>query len=190
MPLDSDFQNADAQLHVEFYTNARDKEYMGKPFVRIMVPGDKTTVIDQPVNDSHKERFPRQWLHFQMQNNDAPVVGTPVEVWAQEAPDELSELQLGELQILKFRVVEQVATATDAQLQRIGMGAVGLRTRAQAFLRQRGAVMANSELADTRRELAEMKEQMAALIAAQTASTEKRGPGRPPKPDAAPTSTE
>ena len=156
MPLDSDFQNADAQLHVEFYTNTRDKEYMGKPFVR-------------------------------MQNNDAPVVGTPVEVWAKEAPDELSELQLGELQILKFRVVEQVATATDAQLQRIGMGAVGLRMRAQAFLRQRGAVMANSELADTRKELAEMKAQMAALIAA---STEKRGPGRPPKPDAAPTSTE
>jgi hypothetical protein len=179
MPLDSDYNNADNQLHVEFYTNSRDKEYMGKPFVRIMVPGDKTTIIDQPVQDHHKERFPRQWLHFQMQNNDAPVIGTPVEVWAAEAPDEISELQLGELQILKFRVVEQVATATDSQLQRIGMGGLSLRNKAQAFLRQRNAVAATSELAETRRELAEMREQMAAFLAGQGA--EKRGPGRPPK---------
>ena len=71
-----------------------------------------------------------------------------------------------------------MATATDSQLQRIGMGGLSLRNKAQAFLRQRNAVAATSELAETRRELAEMKEQMAALMAAQT---EKRGPGRPPK---------
>lgn len=179
MALDSDYNNADNQLHVEFYTNSRDKDYMGKPFVRIMVPGDKTTIIDQPVREDHKERFTRQWLHFQMQNNETQVVGTPVETWAAEAPDELSEMQLGELQILKFRVVEQVAMATDSQLQRIGMGSLGLRNKAQAFLRQRNAIAATSEITETRRELAEIKEQMAALLASNGA--EKRGPGRPPK---------
>ncbi len=64
MALDSDINNADSQLYVEFYNYEKDP-YKGKPFVRIIVPGDKTTVIDQPVRDDHKERFPRQWLHFQ-----------------------------------------------------------------------------------------------------------------------------
>ena len=173
MPLDSDINNADSQLYVEFYTSEKDP-YKGRPFVRIIVPGDKTTVIDQPVRDDHKERFPLQWLHFQMQNDDGPVIGTPLKDWFQDRPDELTDNQLAELQILKFQTVEQVATASDNQLQRIGMGGVGLRERARNYLLNKNQSVSSSELEATRAQLEELKAQMAMLL-------EQRKPGRPRK---------
>jgi len=89
MALDSDIANADSHLHVEFYTF--DKEpYKDTPFVRIMVPGDKYNIIEQPVRDDHKERFPRQWLHYQMQNSEGgPAIGTTLQNWHLDRPEEL-----------------------------------------------------------------------------------------------------
>ena len=50
MPLDSDIYNADEQLQVEFYLAKEvDPKWDGKPFVRINIPGDKTTIIEQPM---------------------------------------------------------------------------------------------------------------------------------------------
>ena len=175
MPLDSDIANADSHLHVEFYVHDK-APYKDVPFVRIMVPGDKTNIIEQPVREHHKERFIRQWLYFQSQNNDGQVIGTKLADWNKEASDDLNDHQMAELQILKFQTVEQVATATDAQLQRIGMGAAGLRERARAYLANKNRSESNSELAKTRSELDELKAQMALLMS-------QRKPGRPRKED-------
>ena len=54
--MESDINNADNSLHVEFY-KSQEEGYKDVPFVRIHIPGDKTTVIDQPVREDHKERF-------------------------------------------------------------------------------------------------------------------------------------
>ena len=175
MALDSDILNADAHLHVEFYTNDQ-KPYKERPtpFVRIIVPGDKTNIVDQPVREDHKERFPRQWLHFQMQSGDGPVIGTMLQQWHEDDGDEFSDHQMAELQILKFQTVEQIATASDSQLQRIGMGGHGLRERAKTYLTRKNQSANSSELEVTRRELDELKKQMALLM-------EVRRPGRPRK---------
>jgi len=70
MPLDSDVPNGDEQLHVEFFIAKEiDPRWDGKPFIRINIPGDKTSVVEQPVREDHKRRFPRQWLYFQMKQN-------------------------------------------------------------------------------------------------------------------------
>ena len=175
MPLDSDISNADSQLHVEFYMFDK-APYKDMPFVRIMVPGDKTNIIEQPAREHHKERFIRQWLHFQSKNSDGLVIGTKLEQWNKDKPEDFNDHQLAELQILKFQTVEQVATATDAQLQRIGMGAAGLRERARGYLTQRNQSESSSELAKTRSELDELKAQMASLMS-------QRKPGRPRKED-------
>lgn len=175
MALDSDISNADSHLHVEFYNFDKDP-YKGQPFIRIMVPGDKTNIVEQPVREHHKERFTRQWLYFQMQNGDNQVIGTTLEQWNKDRPTELSDGQMAELQILKFRTVEQVATASDAQLQRVGMGGVGLRERARAYISVRNTSDSNLELSKTRSELNELKAQMAMLMA-------KKKPGRPRKED-------
>lgn len=163
--LDSDTMSADSMLHVEFYL-CDDGIYKGKPFIRIVVPGDKTNIIEQPVKDSHKERFPRQWLYFQMKTDDSPVIGTLIGEWREKAPEELSSNQVAELQILKFQTVEQIATASDAQLQRIGMGGQGLRERARQYLSRKNRSENSIELEKTRSELDELKAQMAELLAA------------------------
>jgi hypothetical protein len=175
MALDSDVHNADSHLHVEFYVNDQ-KPYKDRPtpFVRIVVPGDKTNIVDQPVREDHKERFPRQWLYFQMQSGDGPVIGTLLEQWNTDDDEGFNKHQMAELQILKFQTVEQVATASDSQLQRIGMGGAGLRDRARAYLTRKNQSANTTELETTRRELNELKEQMAMLM-------ETRKPGRPRK---------
>ena len=175
MPLDSDVANADAHLHVEFYVYDK-APYKDVPFVRIMVPGDKTNIIEQPVREHHKERFIRQWLYFQSKNDDGQVIGTKLDQWNKDKPEDFNEHQMTELQILKFQTVEQVATATDSQLQRIGMGAPGLRERARGYLTQRNQSESSTELAKTRSELDELKAQMASLMS-------QRKPGRPRKED-------
>lgn len=174
MPLDSDMSNADSQLHVDFYFRKDDKTGVDVPYIRIMIPGDKTNVFDQPVREDHKTRFPRHWLAFQMQNSkDLPVLGTPLVEWHQAEPEDFTRGQLEELQILKFQTVEQVAGASDGNLQRVGMGGVALREKAKRWL---GA----KNTSETSSELAEMKAQIAQLTALLTAPPEKRGPGRPP----------
>jgi len=173
MALDSDVNNADSHLSVEFYVFEREP-YKGKPFVRIMIPGDKTSINEQMVADHHKQRFPRQWLHFQMQNDDAPVIGTPLMQWHRDDPEEFNDMQLAELQILKFQTVEQLATASDSQIQKVGMGAAGLRERARSYLTKKNQSKNSSELEETRSELAELKAQMAMLMV-------QRKPGRPRK---------
>ena len=165
MALDSDINNADSHLHVEFYTNDQ-KPYKDRPtpFVRIVVPGDKTNIVDQPVREDHKERFPRQWLYFQMQQGDGPVIGTMLEQWNKDDDEGFNAHQMAELQILKFQTVEQVATASDSQLQRIGMGGAGLREKAKTYLTRKNQSANTSELEVTRRELDELKQQMAMLM--------------------------
>lgn len=158
MPLDSDVANADTQLHVEFYEFKQEGPYKGTPFVRIVTPGDKTNIIDQPARDDHKRRFQRQWLFFQAKNAEGSIIGTPLLQWHQERPEELTEGQLAELSILKFQSVEQVATASDTQIQRVGMGAAGLRERARSYLSSKNAQTAGAEMEA-------LKAQVAALTA-------------------------
>ena len=174
--LDSDINNADSQLHVEFYTR-EEGHNKGMPYVRIMAPGDKTNIIDQPLRDDHKQRFPRQWLYYQMQQTEtaAEQIGTPLTQWWKDVPEDINKDQVAELAILKFVTVEQLALASDNQLQRIGMGAVGLREKARMYLNRKNRSEANSELEDTKRQLAELQAQMAKLI------DQPKRRGRPPK---------
>jgi hypothetical protein len=173
--MESDISNADNSLHVEFY-KSQEEGYKDVPFVRIHIPGDKTTVIDQPVREDHKERFVRQWLYFQMKNNEgAEVYGTMLSKWNADEPKEFDKFQMEELQILKYQTVEQVSTSTDSQLQRIGMSGFALRDKARAYLARQTQATASTALEDAQKELAILKAQVALLS--------KPKMGRPKKED-------
>ena len=144
MALPSDEMGADSRLVVHFYKRSMKQEdeslAAGRPifkdfdFVRIMVAGDALTEIDTYANESHKQRFPRQWAHYQNQvGNQEQVIGTPIEEWTI-----VSRSQAEELKGIKFVTVESVANASDQQLQRIGMIAgmnpYSFREKAKAFL--------------------------------------------------------
>lgn len=167
--LDSDVNNADNGLHVEFY-HYQENNKPDIQFVRIQNPGDKLNIIERPVEEEDKRRFPRQWLYFQMKNSEGQVLGTPLSDWHKDAPTELNKGQLEELQILKFQSVEQLATASDSQLQKVGMGSTGLREKARLYLTNKNKSEATKELEKTRSELDELKAQMAELLAAKKPS--------------------
>ena len=179
MPLDSDIVNADSLLDVLFYDNDREP-YVGKTFVRIRTPGDQLSVFDQPAGDHHKMRFPQQWLAYQMakQGADALAFGTPVSKWHEECPEEVTRGQLTELGILSFSTVEQLARASDAQVQRIGMGGPGLREKARAFLARKNRSETDAALDAANARADRLEAQMAELM---ERLDEKRGPGRPKK---------
>ena len=198
MAIDSDEQNADSRLAVKFYKRAMKLEHesneAGRPifkdfdFVRIMVAGDNLTEIDTYAQESHKQRFPRQWLQYQAtQDYSNEIIGTPVEQWPL-----ISQSQAQELKGVKFMTVESIANASDLQLQRIGMIAGmsphAFRDKAKSFLNLASesaeAAKRDEEINQLKQELAQkdeetakikaetdaklalMQEQMAAILAA------------------------
>lgn len=202
--------NPDARLAVQFYSkpmqNEFESEKQGRPifydcdFVKIFVPGDSTSVIDVPVREDHKKRFPLHWAHYQNKHGgDSKEIGTPLSHWPR-----LSQAQVEELRALKFYTVENVAGASDANLQRLGMVAgmspYAFRDHAIRFLnlakndstaqaaeeRAKALEAENAQLkADTAAELAKMREDtekaMAEMRAMVAAATVKGKPGRKPK---------
>jgi hypothetical protein len=191
MAIESDVQNADSRLAVQFYKKSMKQEdasnEAGRPifkefdFVRIMIPGDNLTEIDTYAQESHKQRFPRQWAHYQNQTaGHEDVIGTPLDQWPQ-----VTRSQAEELRGLKFYTVEAIADCSDQQLQRIGMVAGmsphNFRLKAKAFLNlandsadvaQREAELQalrqeNAKItAETEAKLSKMQDQMEALLAA------------------------
>lgn len=158
-------------------------------FVHICVAGDTLTEIDTYVLNTHKLRFPIQWAQYQNRvgADEQEVVGTPVSEWPI-----VSKSQAEELRALKFHTVEAIAGASDAQLQRMGMAAgmspYAFRDKAKAFLNLATNAaetdkreteinslkeeLAKKELetakmkAETDAKLAQMQDQMAAILAA------------------------
>jgi hypothetical protein len=153
-----------------------------------MVAGDNLTEIDTYARDSHKQRFPKQWLQYQAsQDSSSDMMGTPLEQWTL-----ISQSQAQELKGIKFYTVESIANASDYQLQRIGMIAGmqphSFRDKAKSYLnlatetadaskRDEEINQLKQELAkkdeetakmkaETDAKLALMQEQMAAVLAA------------------------
>ena len=203
MAIESDIQGADSRLAVQFYKKSMKQEdasdEAGRPifkefdFVRIMIPGDNLTEIDTYAQESHKQRFPRQWAHYQNQvAGHEDIIGTPLDQWPQ-----VTRSQAEELRGLKFYTVEAIADCSDQQLQRIGMVAGmsphNFRLKAKAFLNLANdsaeVAQRESELqalkeenakikAETDAKLTAMQEQMSALLAA---VAEKKPKTRKPK---------
>ena len=199
MALPSDQNNADNRLQVRFYKRSvhQEQESMdaGRPifkdfdFVQICVAGDSLTEIDTYALASHKTRFPIQWANYMNRQgaNDEEVVGTPVAEWPL-----VSKSQAEELRAMKFQTVESIASASDQQLQRMGMAAgmspFAFRDKAKAFLnlatnaaetdkRESEINALKEELAkkdletakikaETDAKLAQMQDQMAAILVA------------------------
>ena len=203
MALPSDDIGADSRLAVTFYKRSMKQDdasmEAGRPifkefdFIRICVPGDSLTEIDTYANESHKQRFPRQWAHYQNQvGTQETIIGTPVEEWTI-----ISRSQAEELKGIKFATVESIANASDLHLQRIGMIAgmnpYTFRDKAKAFLNLADQVgetnQREEELSKLRQEnaaikaeadakLAKQQEQIDALMAMMA---EKKPKGRKPK---------
>ena len=216
-PLASDLDNTqfvgavnpDSLLHVEFFMHEPIDKWASeeasydqgrkvtiklpggpKPFIKIMKPGDNTSIITEAVREDHKRRFAQQWLYFQM-NEGMIDDGANIPGWKLDDWDEMKDKPdlLRDLKYKRFHTVEQLAGASDAQVQGMGIGGLGLREQAKSALRAKVSSTINEEirkkdaqLAAMQDQMGKMQEQMAQLMAAKApepAPAPRRG--RPPK---------
>lgn len=179
MALDSDIMNPDSHLAVRFYQREMDNEFQstlqGRPikymadFIRIEIPGDRNTIIDTFVNESHKKRFPMQWAQYLNEKADggSDVQGTLLKDWPL-----LSVAVASELKHFNFYTVEQIASASDAQLNALGMAAgmspLSLKEKAKAFLSNaKDSALVQQQADELRKrdtEIEALKQQMQELL--------------------------
>lgn len=166
--------NPDALLYVEFYWHEPVDKWASEvksaeagkrvtvkgpktAFVRIMRPGDQTTIIETAVEERHKQRFPEKWLYWQMAEGvieDQKVPGWQMDEWTylDDKPDLLRDLKHA-----RFQTVDQLAGASDGQVQKLGIGGLGLREQARVDLRNRMGKEMASDMAKKDAEIEALK---------------------------------
>lgn len=137
------------------------KSYLPEcPYIRISIPGNDKTIIERPADNRDTRNFPNQWLRFQMETgqiaNAENVPGWQIDEWDMITPD-----QARNLKFLRFYTVEQIAGASDVQIQGIGMGGLGLREKAREALAERNSRLVKSAVAEREEEIDKLKAQMA-----------------------------
>lgn len=162
----------DNKLFVQFFTFAKQNnfksEQAGRPIfdevecVRIMTPGSRDIMVAKATMQ-YQMRFPKQYAAFKA-GKDQPLEGTPLE----EVPF-LSVGQVAELKAINVRTLEQLAYMPDNLAQQV-MGNFAIRQKAQALLESNKehapAKLLEAELAKRDKDLADLREQLAALTAA------------------------
>lgn len=149
-----------AIFHMEAVENKFETQKQGRPifndvpFVKVLIPGDKTSVVDRKVKDEDKVRWSAQWERFQAGQAEA-VSGTPIETWPL-----LNKSQVATMKALNILTIEALAELSDTGLGKIGMGARDLQKRARQHLSPQAEVVT-----DLRSELAEVKADKNALAA-------------------------
>jgi hypothetical protein len=155
---------ADSRLHVTFYyhpvqdEDATKKE--GRPiyneveFIKIMVPGDATNIIEQPVDEIHKRRFRKLYEEWKRTGDGEKLQGTPLSVWPQ-----VTRGQVEELAFFGVKTVEHLAGMSDGVIQKF-MGGMALRQKAIDFLE---AAKGTSHITSLRAELDAAKNEREAM---------------------------
>lgn len=127
----------DDSLFVKFYMGTvRDEEkstevghpvFNDVPFIKIMVPGDKNTVIDTYADASYQRRFSRLWAQFKAQETQTSS-GMPIREWPV-----VTRGQAEELAYRNIYTVEQLAVVADTHAQHI-MNFHVLKAKAAAYV--------------------------------------------------------
>lgn len=155
-------------LFVEFYEDAYEithqSEVEGRPvyeqreFVRIIVPGNMTNVIERVCDEADKRRFPHEYARFK-QGSSEKHEGTLLTVWPP-----INKSQIKESNYFSIYTVEQLSMLSDYNITKMGMGWQDLRRKAISWLAaaKDGAIVnkQSTEIEQLKQELASMREQL------------------------------
>jgi hypothetical protein len=128
-----------------------------KIFLKKLVPGDSTLVVDRPMREQDIDEFPIEWARFE-QKKEQRVSGTPIDVWSA-----ISETQKAEFKALHIFTIDQFAQLADSVGNKI-MGFNDLRDKARAFIAAaKDSAVFDKIRAETDAKLAQQEEEMAQL---------------------------
>jgi hypothetical protein len=145
-----------------------------KIFLKKLVPGDSTLVVDRPMREQDVEEYPIEWARFE-QKKEQKVSGTPIDVWSA-----ISETQKAEFKALNIFTIDQFAQLADSVGNKI-MGFNDLRDKARAFIAAaKDSAVFDKIRAETDAKLAQQEEEMSQLrVLVEKLSAKKTG--RPKK---------
>lgn len=128
----------ESTLYVSFYMDAiefkAESEKAGRPvfkdvpFIKIIVPGDVNNIIERKATKDDELKFPKAWARFKAQETESHD-GMPLEQWPQ-----ITRSLLKELKYFEVHTVEQLASLSDSQVSKLGMGFTEYRNKAKAYL--------------------------------------------------------
>jgi hypothetical protein len=104
--------------------------YTRQMYVTIHPPGERLNIIDRPVQESDKRRWPRQWNAF-VQNRAYVPEGTPIAMLFPVNP-EIADMLRG----FGIHTVELLSKLTPDAIDTIGMGAQDWVNKAKRYLEQ------------------------------------------------------
>lgn len=179
MPDESRFEH-DNKLYIEFSRKPRlhpgkSREegraiYEEIDYLRIHVPGDKSSVVERPVSQLDIQRFADRYNKWKAGQAEA-VIGTPLTALPGMTPAKVEEYKY-----FKIITVEQLAEANDGLGQKF-MSFNQDKQRAKAFMevaRNNAPIeKMNEELTKRDAEIENLKTMVEALQAAQTSKTRK-----------------
>lgn len=170
----------DERLLVKFFNHPRLNQtktkdegrpiYEEVPYVQIMQPGNKDSIIVRPATERDKSRFVSHYRKFVDREEQETVEGTLLEEWPG-----LNRSQVEELKFFNIRTVEQLAEVSDTNAQNF-MGINLLKRRAKEYLEASGnsaAAQEMSDLKDRNDALQAQLDELAATVEA-NASSKKR----------------
>lgn len=158
------------------------KEFVGTDWVEYS-PKGRAGMATQEKVDRLRKTNPAVWPQIERhydhwkRGQDMPTEGTPLEAWPGIAPGQISRLR-----DMHIRTVEDLATVTDAALDKIGMGARELQRRAMAFVNNIDGAATAARQAKLEAEIEMLRVQNAELaeaVKAMKADDKRKKPRKP-----------
>lgn len=128
----------DSRLAVMFYPKStlnvvKSREegirvYDTQTYIRIHTPGEMLNIIDRPIQENDKHRFPKQWTQFLQHKQQVPE-GTPVDLLFPNDPAIADNLKSRAV-----HTVQQLSKLSSNAMDTIGMGAQQWVTLAKQYL--------------------------------------------------------
>jgi hypothetical protein len=140
--------------------------YEDKEMVEVRLPGDKNFTWVGEVAEEHRLRWPAHYAAYK-RNEQRATTGTPLEHWPP-----MTASRVAELKALNIFSVEELASVTDGDLPRLGMGGRALREQAKAYIDTAKEGAAASKLASENAELKSRIERLEALMTQPAPQTE------------------
>lgn len=159
----------DDQLFVKFemhpkYHTSKSKEagrpiFVEVPYVNIMQPGNKDSIIMRPATDMDKQRFAEHWKRFEAREDQNPAEGTLLEEWPG-----VTRSMCEELKFFNVRTVEQLANMSDSNTQNF-MGIGYYKQKAKDYIEASNKGATVEALSDANKRIDQLLEAVEALKA-------------------------
>lgn len=135
-------------------STSEEVEYEDVVWVTIFNKGDPKNIIERPLREEDKKRWPEHWKAYQA-NEEPPIDGIPLEDFPKITPAERERCKQ-----LHIRTVQDLSVVPEDQLKRLGGRGYALQKAAKDYIAKYNDVDVSAlmdQIAELQKELKELK---------------------------------